>query len=104
MGIITEQTPRWLPALLQISDAAFPTGSYAHSFGLEELVRQGQVHDEASLRGFLYEHAIPGLTHVDLPLVRESRAAAMAGARPSEASSMTKGGTWRTSFSTLRVA
>ena len=70
---------RWLPALLQISDAAFPTGSYAHSFGLEEMVRQGQVHDEASLRAFLHEHVIPGLTHVDLPLVRESRAAAMAG-------------------------
>jgi urease accessory protein len=79
MGIIIEQTPRWLPALLQISDAAFPTGSYAHSFGLEELVRQGQVHDELSLRAFLHEHAIPGLTHVDLPLVREARAAAMAG-------------------------
>ncbi len=30
---------------------------------------------------FLYEHAIPGLTHVDLPLVREARAAAMAGDR-----------------------
>ena len=79
MGIIIEQAGHWLPALLQISDAAFPTGSYAHSFGLEELVRQGQVHDEPSLRAFLHEHAIPGLTHVDLPLVREARAAAMAG-------------------------
>ena len=78
MRIIIEQAARWLPALLQISDAAFPTGSYAHSFGLEEMVRQGQVHDEPSLRAFLHEHAIPGLTHVDLPLVRESRAAAMA--------------------------
>jgi urease accessory protein len=81
MGITTEQAANWLPALLQISDAAFPTGSYAHSFGLEEMVRQGQVHDEASLRAFLDGHAIPGLTHVDLPLVRESRAAAMAGNR-----------------------
>ena len=81
MPTTTEQLAGWLPALLQISDAAFPTGSYAHSFGLEEIVRQDQVRDEASLREFLCGHAIPALTHVDLPLVRESRAAATVGDR-----------------------
>jgi urease accessory protein len=81
MRTITEQFGSWLPALLQISDAAFPSGSYAHSFGLEEMVRQGQVRDEVNLREFLREHIIPGLTHVDLPLVRESRAAALSGDR-----------------------
>jgi urease accessory protein len=78
---ITESHTGWLPVLLQLSDAAFPTGSYAHSFGLEEIVRQGQVSDEASLCGFLQDHFIPALTRVDLPLVRESRSAAIAGDR-----------------------
>jgi urease accessory protein len=74
----TEAFAGWLPSLLQLSDAAFPTGSYAHSFGLEEIVRQGQVSDESSLADFLRGHVIPALTHVDLPLVRESRSAALA--------------------------
>ncbi len=78
---ITDSDSGWLPGLLQLSDAAFPTGSYAHSFGLEEIVRQGQVSDEASLGGFLQDHFIPAITHVDLPLVRESRSAAIAGDR-----------------------
>jgi urease accessory protein len=75
---ITESAGGWLPALLQLSDAAFPTGAYAHSFGLEEIVRQGLVRDEASLCAFLQEHVIPALAHVDLPLVREARSAAIA--------------------------
>jgi urease accessory protein len=78
---ITDSHAGWLPVLLQLSDAAFPTGSYAHSLGLEETVRQGQVRDEASLCVFLRDHFIPALTHVDLPLVRESRSAAIAGDR-----------------------
>jgi urease accessory protein len=81
MRTITESLADWIPELLQLSDAAFPTGTYAHSFGLEESVRQGQVSDEASLCQFLREQIIPALTHVDLPLVRESRSAAIAGDR-----------------------
>jgi urease accessory protein len=75
---ITEPSGGWLPALLQLADAAFPTGSYAHSFGLEEIVRQGEVKDEATLGAFLRERFIPALAHVDLPLVREARSAAAA--------------------------
>jgi urease accessory protein len=74
----TEPATSWLPGLLQLSDAAFPTGSYAHSFGLEEIVRQGHVFDEGSLGTFLQEHFIPAFAHVDLPIVREARAAAIA--------------------------
>ena len=81
MRTITEALADWLPALLQLSDAAFPTGAYAHSYGLEEIVRQEVVRDEDSLRKFLQEHAIPALTHVDLPLVRDARSAAIAGDR-----------------------
>jgi urease accessory protein len=81
MRTITESLADWLPALLQFSDAAFPTGAYAHSYGLEEIVRQREVHDEDSLLEFLREHVLPALTQVDLPLVREARAAALAGDR-----------------------
>ena len=81
MCTITESFADWLPALLQLSDASFPTGAYAHSYGLEEIVRQGAVRDEGSLREFLRDHIIPGLTHVDLPLVRDARSAAIAGDR-----------------------
>ncbi len=41
----------WL--LLQLADAAFPTGGFAHSGGLEAAVQLGEVHDENSLRVFV---------------------------------------------------
>jgi urease accessory protein len=81
MRTITDSFIDWLPALLQISDAAFPTGSYAHSYGLEEIVRQGAVRDDDSLLRFLQERILPALTYVDLPIVREARSAANAGNR-----------------------
>ena len=81
MRTITESFADWLPALLQLSDAAFPTGSYAHSYGLEEIVREKAVRDEDSLCEFLREHVLPALTHFDLPLVRDARCAAIAGDR-----------------------
>jgi urease accessory protein len=34
--------------LLQINDAAFPIGAYAHSFGIETYIRKGVVHDAPS--------------------------------------------------------
>jgi len=78
MGIttITEGAPPWLSALLQWSDGMFPTGGYAHSLGLEEVVRMGWVRDEESLRRFLDEHVTGALAQVDLPLAREAHAAA----------------------------
>jgi urease accessory protein len=81
MRTITESFADWLPALLQLSDAAFPTGSYAHSYGLEEVVRREAVRDEESLWEFLREHIIPALTNIDLPLIRDARSAAIAGDR-----------------------
>ncbi|GAT31819.1 urease accessory protein [Terrimicrobium sacchariphilum] len=64
-----------LAFLLQTSDATFPTGSYAHSLGMEEMVQQGRVHDEVTLRGFLSDHVIPAAAHIDLPLVAEAHRA-----------------------------
>lgn len=58
----------WLPALLQAGDSSYPTGTYAHSFGLEGLVQDGTVRDAATLRTFLRLSVLPGLRHADLPL------------------------------------
>ena len=60
----------WLPVLLQTADPLFPTGAYAHSFGLEELVRLGAVHDERSLGDFLLGHLLPQLECFELPYLR----------------------------------
>jgi urease accessory protein len=59
---------RWLCGLLQTGDSLFPTGSYAHSFGLEGLVQEGTVRDRATLRDFVFLSALPSLRHTELPL------------------------------------
>jgi urease accessory protein len=68
----------YLGAFLQANDALFPTGAYAHSFGLEELVRWGLVRDEATLLTFLQKQVIPAQQHLDLPYVRYAFEAALA--------------------------
>jgi urease accessory protein len=58
----------WILGLLQAGDSFYPTGSYAHSFGLEALVQEGVVRDRATLREFVFQSALPALRHVELPL------------------------------------
>lgn len=60
----------WLPALLQTADPLFPTGAYAHSFGLEEMVRLGRVTNEAELTQFSTTHLLPQLQRLELPYLR----------------------------------
>lgn len=57
---------RWLAPLLHLSDSFYPTGAYAHSFGLEGLTQEGRVHDRATLRAFLLEQVLPALVRTDL--------------------------------------
>lgn len=63
--------------LLHLTDSAFPTGGYAHSFGLEEIVRTGEVRNEESLREFLFDRIRPALRQLELPLLREAHSAAV---------------------------
>jgi urease accessory protein len=58
----------WLCGLMQAGDSFYPTGSYAHSFGLEGLVHEGVIRDRETLRAFLLHSAMPALRQVELPL------------------------------------
>jgi urease accessory protein len=58
----------WVVGLLQAGDSFYPTGSYAHSFGLEGLVQEGVVHDRATLKEFLQLSVLPALRQAELPL------------------------------------
>ncbi|HLQ31564.1 MAG TPA: urease accessory UreF family protein [Chloroflexota bacterium] len=58
--------------ILQLADSTFPSGSYAHSFGLEWLDAQGELDLESILRVRLFE----SLARVELPLLREAYEAA----------------------------
>ena len=64
----TATNATWLCGLLQAGDSFYPTGSYAHSFGLEGLVQANVVQDRATLREFLFRSVIPALRQSDLPL------------------------------------
>lgn len=65
---VTSTDAAWLVRLFQAGDSFYPTGSYAHSFGLEGLVQAGVVRDRESLRQFLLLSALPALRHTELPL------------------------------------
>jgi urease accessory protein len=48
-------TEAWL-AVLQFADGLFPSGGFAHSFGLETYVQEGAVRDRAGLEAFVIAH------------------------------------------------
>lgn len=62
----------WL--LLQLSDAAFPAGGFAHSGGLEALVQQGELRGADCLRKHL-EQSLWQAGYGALPLVRAAHEA-----------------------------
>ena len=53
----------------QIVDSAFPTGVFAHSWGLEAAWQQGEVNDLVALRAFL-EASIQQAGYASLPLAQ----------------------------------
>ncbi len=64
----TNTDAAWIAGLLQAGDSFYPTGSYAHSFGLEGLVQEGVVRDRSTLREFLFRSVLPSLRQAELPL------------------------------------
>ena len=71
----TNTDARWLVGLLQAGDSYYPTGAYAHSFGLEGLVQAGMIHDRATLREFIFLSVLPALRQAELPLAAHAYAA-----------------------------
>jgi urease accessory protein len=67
--------------LLQCSDTGYPSGGYAHSYGLEELVRADIVKDPTRLESFLNQQLVPALLRFELPFFRKAHEAASSGNR-----------------------
>jgi urease accessory protein len=75
MTATTTDACGWLASLLQTADSFYPTGAYAHSFGLEGLVQSGAVRDCATLQAFIVGQALPSLARTDLPIAAQAWAA-----------------------------
>jgi urease accessory protein len=58
-------TDRSLLRLLQLTDTAFPTGAFAHSFGLETYVARGIVGTAAALETFIANTLLHAVTPSD---------------------------------------
>jgi urease accessory protein len=71
--------PDWLPWLLQVNDTQFPSGAYAHSMGLEEMVQAGSVATPDELETFLHEQIIPSLCAFEMPMLAAAHAYAVNG-------------------------
>ena len=65
----------WCARMMQAGDSFYPTGSYAHSFGLEGLVDAGVVKDRTTLRVYFFETVLPALQHMELPIAAQAYAA-----------------------------
>ena len=57
----------WLGGLIQTTDTLFPSGGYAHSYGLEEMVALGKVQSREDLDEFLIKQILPSLEKLELP-------------------------------------
>ena len=65
--------------LLQANDTAYPSGAYAHSFGLEELVEAGVVRTSADLENFLRKQILPAMLTFEIPCFVRAHSAAVSG-------------------------
>lgn len=62
--------------LLQANDSSYPSGAYAHSFGLEELVNSGVITKAADLEQFLMRQVLPALIAFEIPMFARAHHAA----------------------------
>ena len=62
----------WLGGVIQTTDTLFPSGGYAHSYGLEEMVALDNVRSKEDLEEFLVEQILPSLERLELPYLRYS--------------------------------
>ena len=69
----------WLPQMLQTTDPLFPIGSYAHSYGLEELCAAGDVQNEETLLHYIRTIVFLNLQEFELPYLRFTYEAALSG-------------------------
>ena len=63
--------------LLQTNDTSYPSGSYAHSFALEELVEAGAVAGADGLGDYLLRQVVPALLRFEVPFFVAAHAAAV---------------------------
>ena len=56
-----------LLALMQVSDSAFPSGAFVHSYGLEQLVRERHITDAPGLERFVSSILQQSLATADAP-------------------------------------
>lgn len=61
---------RPLSLLLQLSDSALPTGGFSHSFGFEQYISGGEIHDAATFSAWLRVYTANQLTHTDALAMR----------------------------------
>lgn len=61
---------RPLALLLQLSDSALPTGGFSHSFGFEQYISRGEIHDAATFSTWLHAYTTNQLTHTDALAMR----------------------------------
>lgn len=60
----------WLGNLIQTTDTLFPSGGYAHSYGLEEMAALEKVKSKEDLEQFLLLQILPSLERLELPYLR----------------------------------
>jgi len=86
MGTITKKSDSlevfpWLSSMLQTVDPLFPIGSYAHSYGLEEMVASGIVTTEEQLSFYLQSVVQLNLSQFELPYLRYTYYAQQEGSK-----------------------
>jgi urease accessory protein len=56
-----------LLALLQLGDSAFPSGGFTHSYGLEQVLREGRLRGPAAVEAFVRSVLASGVATADAP-------------------------------------